>query len=128
MGDECTLELERYNGKFLKPWSCALGRTFANCAYVQITIVERNLNQIQDAFDAEAEQQAELLTSSDPDNPCLPNPCVGDGSECTHLAFNTLDYGYRDQEHTYLLRGNKAFKNADTHVLILNIIKNNCYY
>ena len=48
--------------------------------------------------------------------------------ECTHLAFNTLDYGYRDQEHTYLLRGKKAFKNADTHVLILNIIKNNFYY
>lgn len=48
--------------------------------------------------------------------------------ECTHLAFNTLDYGYRDQEHMYLLRGNKASKNADTHVLILNIIKNNCYY
>ena len=90
LGDECTLELERYNGKFLKPWSCALGRTFANCAYVQITIVERNLNQIQDAFDAEAEQQSELLTSSDPDNPCLPNPCVGDGSECIRVFLQEV--------------------------------------
>jgi plastocyanin len=86
LGDECTLELERSNGRFLKPWTCIQNfKTFSNCVYVQITIIERDMDQISGTLQAEAEEQSELLESNDPSNPCLPNPCVGSGSKCIRI-------------------------------------------
>ncbi len=48
--------------------------------------------------------------------------------ECTHLAFDTSDYAYSYESKFDGLRGRKAFKNADTHVSIINSIKDNCYF
>tara|TARA_A100001015_G_scaffold90427_1_gene100698 strand:+ start:188 stop:5755 length:5568 start_codon:yes stop_codon:yes gene_type:complete len=85
LGDECTLELEiDEDGNILKPWSCGLSKTFSNCVYVQMTIRTR-FNQIQTASDTEAETQYELLSTNDPTNPCIPNPCVGSGSKCIRV-------------------------------------------
>ena len=48
--------------------------------------------------------------------------------ECTHLGFDSMDYAYMHEDKFVRLRGNKALRNADTHVLIINGIKNNCYF
>lgn len=48
--------------------------------------------------------------------------------ECTHLGFDSMDYAYMHEDKFDNLRGNKALRNADTHVLLINGIKNNCYY